>query len=151
VTKDEKEIAEGIMKFTMEIAELRAYNAERLREAIAWHRSHPAPTVGWTPASKWKDSPMTDTPERALLRRLVADFDHWAEAVEGLMGRTMDQDKNWPALADARALLSAPPASEGEVYRVQARWDNAPRGAIVVLDASAYKRGDRVTVRKVDK
>jgi len=50
---------------------------------------------------------MTDTPERALLRRLVADFDHWAEAVEGIMGRTMDQDKNWPALADARALLAA--------------------------------------------
>lgn len=42
----------------------------------------------------------------AMVARLVDDFDTWAVAVESVIGRTMDQDKNWPALAAARALLA---------------------------------------------
>ena len=57
---------------------------------------------------------MSDTPERALLRRLVA----WADSTAGIVAWTPTQaltDIVYPAVIiaeDARALLSAPPASE---------------------------------------
>ena len=95
---------------------------------------------------------MTATPERALLRRLVA----WADSTAGIVAWTPTQaltDIVYPAVIiaeDARALL-ADPSMRGEAVVIPSGDATAislwPNGDYRVF--RDLKPGDRVTVRKV--
>ena len=85
---------------------------------------------------------MTDTPERALLRRLVAEWESDEARTYGGMYSALKR-----VVDDAHALLAAPPASEGEEYTVSGIVGDL----VHIVMPDGFKPGDRVMVKKVVK
>ena len=95
---------------------------------------------------------MTDTPERALLRRIIQANDNLPRR-QGPERRAMINEIA-DAYREARALLSAPPASEGEegeLIRFQANEHGDDMTFRFAQGPPFRFACDRVTVRKVDK
>ena len=92
---------------------------------------------------------MTDTPERALLRRIIQANDNLPRR-QGPERRAMINEIA-DAYRDARTLLAAPPASEGEEYEVQNGYvDGVGHAWVCVCDlVRGLPPGQHVRVTRV--